>query len=334
MPNNKLLLNIAGLSILVNTAEDETYTRDLAQELDADITAILEGNPAASVTNAALLCALDYLDGSKKSTRTANHMRSQIKEYLADAAKAKLQYDEEHKRASDLAVEIQALRSHLTRLATEGDSSGVVENIKSELAASRKELEDVREKAGRIAAAHKALTEKSDAMSEYIAGQDRELESLRAEVKQLRDAAAPKDEMLAAQSARIDTLTADNTAAKQEIERLNGEVAAYYELLDEAAAVQSGKGAKPVVDAVIPAPVSADPIDNPPPQLFDYEAELGFQSQSDTADESDFAGASGFAEGLQPFPPADGEPPIIEALDEQPPHDPNVPDLSWTLDIP
>ncbi len=314
MPHNKLLLNIAGLSILVNTEEDESYTRDLAQELDADITAILDANPSASVTNAALLCALGYLDDSKKSARTANHMRSQIKEYLADAAKAKLQYDEEHKRAADLSVEIQALRSHLTRLATEGDSSGVIENMKNELTASRNELEDVREKAGRIAAAHKALTEKSDAMSEYIAGQDRELESLRAEVKQLRDAVSSKDELLAAQSSRVDTLLADIASAEAETERLNKEVAAYYELIGEAAE----PGAAPQ-----DGPQRPDPIDDPPPQRFDYDA-----FEEEPADDDAFGGAEGFASGVATH----SQPPMTEEPDE-PAHDPNVPDLSWTLDI-
>ena len=48
MPNNKLLLNIAGLSILINTSEDEAYTRGLAQELDSDITSVLQSNFGAS----------------------------------------------------------------------------------------------------------------------------------------------------------------------------------------------------------------------------------------------------------------------------------------------
>ncbi len=233
MPNNKLLLTIAGLSILINTSEDEGYTRELAGELDRDISAILTSNSGASVTNAALLCAIDYLDSAKKSARNANNMRSQVKDYMDDAAKTKFKFDEEHKRANELALEIQSLRSHLTRLATEGDNSGIVKNIKSELAAAKQEVQDTREKAGKIAAANKALNEKSAAMSDCIAGQDKEIARLSSIVNELNQTISKKDEQLAALAARIDSLSSENRSVKSENARLNTELYTIEQSMNE-----------------------------------------------------------------------------------------------------
>ena len=45
------------------------------------------------VTKAAVFCAMDYLDEYNKSTGSAENMRSQIQDYIADAARAKLAED-------------------------------------------------------------------------------------------------------------------------------------------------------------------------------------------------------------------------------------------------
>ena len=71
----------------------------LAEKLDSDMTQMLASNPTASVTTAAVITALGYLDELKKSTSGADNMRAQIKDYLEDAAKAK--YESYKRRAED-----------------------------------------------------------------------------------------------------------------------------------------------------------------------------------------------------------------------------------------
>lgn len=175
MAQNKILLSIADLNILVSTAEEESYVKTLAQDLDADIRGILESNSGASVTNAALLCAIDYLDSFRKASRSSNNLRTQIKEYLADAAAAKLQYDEEKKKNDELSVEIGALRTHLTRIAAEADQNGIVERLKADLAGAVNEINLQKKHIADLLAQNNALNEKSNAMSEYISGQDQEI---------------------------------------------------------------------------------------------------------------------------------------------------------------
>ena len=107
---NKVRLTIAGSPYVISTTDSEEYVTNLAQKLDADITSVMEENPNLSVTRAAVFCALDYLDEYTKSIGSADNMRSQIKDYLADAAKAKLAADEARREVERLKREVQILK--------------------------------------------------------------------------------------------------------------------------------------------------------------------------------------------------------------------------------
>ena len=112
MSNNRIQLVIAGISLIVSTTEEESYVTRLAQTIDEDMQALL-GKTRASVTSAALLLAIDYLDRFQKANRSATNMRTQIKGYLTDAANAKLLFDEEKKRSDLYAREVGELNSRL-----------------------------------------------------------------------------------------------------------------------------------------------------------------------------------------------------------------------------
>lgn len=107
---NKVRLTIAGSPYVISTTDSEEYVTELARRLDSDIAGVMEENPNLSVTRAAVFCALDYLDEYTKSTGSADNMRSQIKDYLADAAKAKLAADEARREVERLKREVQALK--------------------------------------------------------------------------------------------------------------------------------------------------------------------------------------------------------------------------------
>ena len=59
---------------------------------------------------------MDYLDEYKKSTGSAENMRSQIQDYIADAARAKLAEDKAKAENETLRRENDALREQLARL--------------------------------------------------------------------------------------------------------------------------------------------------------------------------------------------------------------------------
>ena len=75
---NKVRVTIAGAPYAIATTDSEKYIASLAKRLDEDITKLLDTNENLSVTKAAVFCAMDYLDEYKKSTGSAENMRSQI----------------------------------------------------------------------------------------------------------------------------------------------------------------------------------------------------------------------------------------------------------------
>ena len=107
---NKVRVNIAGAPYAIATTDSEKYITSLAKKLDEDIAKLLDGNENLSVTKAAVFCAMDYLDEYKKSTGSAENMRSQIQDYIADAARAKLAEDKAKAENEVLRREAAALR--------------------------------------------------------------------------------------------------------------------------------------------------------------------------------------------------------------------------------
>ena len=113
---NKVRVNIAGTPYAIATTDSEKYILGLAKKLDEDITKLLDENENLSVTKAAVFCAMDYLDEYRKSTGSAENMRSQIQDYIADAARAKLAEDKVKAENETLRRENDALREQLARL--------------------------------------------------------------------------------------------------------------------------------------------------------------------------------------------------------------------------
>lgn len=110
MPVNKIRLEICGCSYVISTTDSEQYTLSLAEKLDHNMNEIMVQNPSASVTAAAVLSALDYLDELEKSSASADNMRGQIKDYLEDAANAKLEAEEAKREIERLRREIGYLK--------------------------------------------------------------------------------------------------------------------------------------------------------------------------------------------------------------------------------
>ena len=113
---NKVRVTIAGAPYAIATTDTENYITTLAKKLDDDITKLLDNNGNLSVTKAAVFCAMDYLDEYRKSAGSAENMRSQIQDYISDAAKAKLAADKVKAENETLKRENAALREQLAKL--------------------------------------------------------------------------------------------------------------------------------------------------------------------------------------------------------------------------
>ena len=113
---NKVRVTIAGAPYAIATTDTESYITSLAKKLDEDITKLLDDNGNLSLSKAAVFCAMDYLDKYRKSAGSAENMRSQIQDYIADAAKAKLAEDKVRAENEVLQRENAALREQLAKL--------------------------------------------------------------------------------------------------------------------------------------------------------------------------------------------------------------------------
>ena len=112
---NKVRIEIYGIKFVVTSSELPEYVKGLARELDEKIRAFMDANPSASLTDAYLITLLDYADQYKKSEENADHIRSQLTEYLEDAARARLEADEYKREIDKLKREINLLRQNAGR---------------------------------------------------------------------------------------------------------------------------------------------------------------------------------------------------------------------------
>ena len=107
---NKIKIEVAGASYTIATSEQEGYVRDLAKEMSDDMDGLMVRNPSLSMNDALVLCAIAYLSEYKKEAANCDHIRSQLKEYLGDTARARMETDEANRREDRLAREVEELK--------------------------------------------------------------------------------------------------------------------------------------------------------------------------------------------------------------------------------
>ena len=108
---NKVKLTVAGTTYVVSTNEPEDKVLELAEKLDADMKRILDRTPAASVTAAAVICALTYLEKLDRSDKGADNMRMQIRQYLEEANSARAEAEKVKVELERLKIDIQYLKN-------------------------------------------------------------------------------------------------------------------------------------------------------------------------------------------------------------------------------
>lgn len=129
MAANKIKLTIMGTDYSVIAEDDPKYVQLLGKELDGKMDEVIKANGKLSVTQAAVLAALDYADESKKATATADRLREQIKDYLDDASAAKSKADVARHDMEKYKKEAEGLRLENERLKKE--LSAVLDRIGS-----------------------------------------------------------------------------------------------------------------------------------------------------------------------------------------------------------
>ena len=107
----KIRLFIAGEEYNLSTDDDLDYVAQLGKELDEKISTLMHSNSRISVTQAAIVTALEYADAAKKCEVTAENLRTQIQEYLEDAARARTDAEIAKRELERVTKELSALKA-------------------------------------------------------------------------------------------------------------------------------------------------------------------------------------------------------------------------------
>lgn len=107
----KIKLIIANDEYNISTDNDLDYVAQLGEELNQRITSILNSSTRISVTQAAILTALEYADAAKKGEIASENLRGQIQEYLEDAARARTDAEISKRELERVTKELAALKA-------------------------------------------------------------------------------------------------------------------------------------------------------------------------------------------------------------------------------
>lgn len=113
MEKNKVELTICGNRYAIVTEDEPNYVEELGEFIDAEMKEIAADAPSLSMTQCAVLVALDRADACKKATASADNLRAQIKDYLEDSARARMEVDVARREIERLNREISNLRNKL-----------------------------------------------------------------------------------------------------------------------------------------------------------------------------------------------------------------------------
>ena len=89
---NKVRLHICGSEYALTTDETPAYMEEIAGRVERAMKELMS-NPRISITMAAVLVALDGMDTAEKALKSADNLRAQMKEYLDDNAKSRMEAD-------------------------------------------------------------------------------------------------------------------------------------------------------------------------------------------------------------------------------------------------
>ena len=106
---NRITVTIAGHEYTFMASETAEYMEKVAAHVDSQLKQVTDmGN--MTLTEAAVLCAANLCDETFKTRESAENMRAQLKAYVADASRSKLELAEARREIDRLKNEIEKNR--------------------------------------------------------------------------------------------------------------------------------------------------------------------------------------------------------------------------------
>lgn len=91
--SNRVTVTIDERSYTLIAAEEEAYVQKVAAYVDSQVKSVIQGSKVSSV-DGVTLAAVNIADQYFKETATSENLRRQLKEYLEEGAKQKLEISE------------------------------------------------------------------------------------------------------------------------------------------------------------------------------------------------------------------------------------------------
>jgi len=102
---------LCGKEYALQTEDAPSYVYQLAKTLEKRISDITENNPRVSAHSAVMMVALSTMDELTKANNSVEVIRSQVKEYVDEAGKARLERDAARREIEQLKSKIEQLEN-------------------------------------------------------------------------------------------------------------------------------------------------------------------------------------------------------------------------------
>ncbi len=110
---NRVKVVLCGKEYVLQTEDAPSYVYQLAKSLEKRISDITENNPRVSAHSAVMMVALSTMDEMTKANNSIEVIRSQVKEYVDEAGKARLERDAALRDIDVLKAKIEQLENLL-----------------------------------------------------------------------------------------------------------------------------------------------------------------------------------------------------------------------------
>lgn len=130
---NKVKVMICGKEYSLQTDETPEYVLGLSRQLNKRIDTLVSSSDNISTNAATALVAISYMDELEKANANIDNIRTQIKDYVDEAGRARLEREEALKQVADLKIEIESLKNDIKLLSLRNDAQRISDSNQTQM---------------------------------------------------------------------------------------------------------------------------------------------------------------------------------------------------------
>ena len=108
---NIVKISVGGQIYNLATNDKTGEAKALAADLDKKVTRLMKESTGCTYTQAVVLAALDYAQTAKQAMESEQKLRSEVRAYLEDSAKAKTERDKANRELERLKLKLKRSQS-------------------------------------------------------------------------------------------------------------------------------------------------------------------------------------------------------------------------------